>query len=128
VTQLSLFLRVCIAATILAVFSCIGVNAQGCSNLTLSASVTSGCSPLFVKFTVTGAPGGSTYSWDFGNGLVPGHDTASKIFTNAGKYTIRLQVVLPGNVICNINRTDYIEVLPSPKPIIGVVPGRRVCN
>ena len=90
--------------------------------------VTKACPPAQVKFTCTGAPSGSSFSWDFGAGSVSGKDTIYKIFTTSGKYTVTLKVTLSGGTICTIVKKDMFEILPAPTPIIGVVPGRFLCD
>lgn len=105
------------------VYTVTGTDANGCtatdvvsvsvsSNPLANASFspTSGISPLTVDFTNLSA-GGSSYFWDFGNGLTNTTSTASAVSTtySSGTYTITLTAT---NGNCQDTWTGQIIVLP----------------
>jgi len=79
-------------------------------SLSISADVTTGCSPLVVHFTGSG-PSGDSYQWNFGNGapLSPLFPMASTSYTSPGTYTCTLKDLTTG-----ATKTITITVYPSP--------------
>ena len=79
-----------------------------------SASNTSGCAPLLVKFTdqSTGSP--TSWSWDFGNGQLSTLQNPVISYAQPGTYTVRL-IVKDSLGIDDEIKTDYITVFPAPR-------------
>ncbi len=90
--------------------------------------VAKACPPAQVKFTASGFPSGSKFSWDFGAGSVSGKDTIYKIFTNAAKYTVTLSVTLPSGSTCTVTKKDMFEILQAPTPVVACSPSRFLCD
>lgn len=61
------------------------------------ASDTAGCVPMIVHFTNTSS-GGTTYSWDFGNGNFSTSTDASTSYLTAGTYTVTLTATNSGGL------------------------------
>jgi gliding motility-associated-like protein len=104
------------------IYTVTGTDANGCSatdavsvtvlaNASANASFTptSGVAPLSVDFTNLSS-GGTSYSWDFGNGLtqITGSTSAVSTIYEAGIYTITLAAL---NGSCQSTWTGSIEVL-----------------
>ena len=87
-------------------------NAQA-PNPEFSATPTSGCGPLGVKFTdqSTGSP--LFWDWDFGNGQTSTQQNPSVVYTNPGTYTVTL-IVRNRDGSNVIQKTGYITVFPFP--------------
>ncbi len=88
-----------------------------CSSIAFSADITNGCAPSAVKFTATGYPAGSRFSWNFGGGYTayaPVDSIKYFLFKNVGQFTIELNVDI-GGTICNVTKTNYINVGTKPK-------------
>jgi len=81
-----------------------------------SATPTSGCSPLVVRFTdqSTGSP--AQWRWDLGNGTISFLQNPAATYFTPGKYTIQL-VVRNASGADSIAKTEYIEVYA--KPVIN---------
>jgi gliding motility-associated-like protein len=101
-----------------------------CSGIDFTSDLTTTkkCPPNAIKFTAKGVPSGSSYSWDFGTGAVSGTDTIYKIFVTPAKYTVTLKITLSNGTVCKVTKKDMFEILPAPTPVIGVTPGRFLCN
>ena len=72
---------------LLPIFS-FSVNAQVNSNF--SASTTTGCAPLIVKFTDLSTGGATTWDWSFGNSVTSKDQNPSTIYTLPGVYAVTL--------------------------------------
>ncbi len=105
------------------------MNAQ-CAGIDFKSDlkVSKACPPAQVKFTASGFPSGSSFSWDFGSGSVSGRDTIYKIFTTAAKYTVTLTVTLSGGSTCTVTKKDMFEILPAPIPTVTCSPSKYLCN
>jgi gliding motility-associated-like protein len=84
---------------------------------TINTNTVAGCVPLTISFTNATAPtgAGSTYTWNFGNGIV----TSSSLnpvhtFTASGVYTISLIVQDPTSCNLQDESISYITVHPTP--------------
>ncbi len=89
----------------------------------ISANVLSGCAPLCVLFTDTSLTTCSSSTWTFGDGT----DTAScfnasHCFTIAGTFTITNIVTSAAGCVGSGSQTNYITVLPQPKPAYSYWP------
>lgn len=88
-----------------------------------------GCSPLLVTFTnsTLGAPPGSTYSWNFGDGGVSTSQNPTHIY-GPGSFNVTLIVKTPGIDACSdtLVRKDIIKVS---KPYVPKYLGDTIlCN
>lgn len=78
-----------------------------------SASVTSGCGPLSVKFSDLSANSPLYWQWDFGNGQTGNVQNPSVVYTTPGTYTVTL-IARNRSGANAIRKTDYITVYPYP--------------
>jgi len=79
------------------------------ASFTMSSS--GGCSPLTVTFknTTIGAPPGSKYSWDFGDGGSSTSQDPSHTYLS-GSYTVKLVITSPGGCSDTIIMQNIIKV------------------
>jgi gliding motility-associated-like protein len=73
------------------------------------------CAPNVATFSIINLPSGASVHWDFGNGTLSGNTNPSRLYSNAGEYTIKLEVTLINNAVCTLSQTNYIKVKPPPK-------------
>ncbi|SFF16117.1 PKD domain-containing protein [Spirosoma endophyticum] len=93
-------------------------------NGSFTTSVSSGCSPLSVSFSMSGnAQPGVTYNWDFGNSITstafqPGQQT----YVNQGRQPQSFTVTFGGSNACGSipKTTQIITVLPRARAELGV--------
>jgi gliding motility-associated-like protein len=99
------------------------------SNFNLTATPSTGCSPLTVEFTAD--PGAFSYEWHFGDGqTMSGINALSHIYENNGNAPQIFDVQLNTSSVFGCLDTTYtsIEVAPSPKsqfsssPLDGCAP------
>lgn len=74
-----------------------------------SASPTSGPAPLAVKFTDSSKGEITKWMWDFGDGQIGKDQHPSHTYSNAGKYTVTLQVTGPGGTD-TVTKDGYLTV------------------
>ena len=74
-----------------------------------TASVTEGVVPLEVVFTDTSTGDVAAWSWDFGDGEGATVQDPTHVFTEAGRYTVRL-VVDSGYDTHEVTKSNYITV------------------
>ena len=89
----------------------------------ISANILSGCAPLCVSFTDTSLTTCSSATWSFGDGS----DTtscfnATHCFNTAGTFTVTNVVASAAGCIGSGTQTNYITVLPQPKPAFSYWP------
>lgn len=109
--MIKFLLRNTLIAALLFVISPFQRSYGQCSGIDFTASKTVGCAPAIISFYASGAPKGSTYSWNMGNGTsFTGTDTASNIFSSTGTFDISLEVTLPNGTVCTITKTQYITI------------------
>ncbi|MEX0968380.1 MAG: PKD domain-containing protein [Bacteroidia bacterium] len=90
---------------------------SNCSSIDFNADLRIACTPGLINIIATGAPLGSEFYWDFGNGFLSGNDSVFRSFSSPGNYTIKLLVKLPNGTFCDtVIKAGYITVLPSPSP------------
>lgn len=99
------------ACCILLACICINVSAQLNANFTSTSP--QGCSPLIVYFTDASAGNPTQWFWDLGNGATSTDPTASAIYINPGKYTIKLIVKNAGGTD-SVIKVDFINVYADP--------------
>lgn len=79
-----------------------------------SASVTSGCGPLSVRFTDISSGTPKFWNWDFGNGQFSNQQNPTTAYTTPGTYSVTL-VVRNESGADGETKTGLITVFPSPK-------------
>ena len=83
---------------------------SGTLSVDFSASPLSGTAPLTVTFTSLVTPTGSySHTWDFGDGNTAAVISPTHTYTQAGVYTVSLQVSNAGGSE-TLTRTDYLSV------------------
>jgi len=96
----------------------------------ISASVTSGPSPLRVNFTSTWAGESGSFHWDFGDGLSSNQSEPVNVYLEPGTYSVHLtrsydsgtQEIISNDLI-SVTKTVSIPVASfSTKPVSGPVP------
>lgn len=98
-----------------------------CSNLKLSADKKFQCAPGIVNFKLSGAPVGSSYLWDFGNGYVANTDTVYEFFLNPKVIDVRVQVTFPNGTTCTLQENGIAEILG--KPILQYdISRKKLCD
>ena len=109
------------------------LNLQGraqCGGIDFVSSISTGCVPAMAKFTASGFPSGSTFSWDFGSGYTPTSAQDSikyNLFNNQGVYSIGLAVTLPGGMVCNVNKGNMITI--GLQPVVSFAASRnKLCE
>ncbi|PHX82726.1 MAG: hypothetical protein CK539_03130 [Flavobacteriales bacterium] len=84
----------------------------------LTASVTSGCSPVCVNFSDSSfiAPPSiiNSWFWDFGDGNTSTLQNPSHCYNTAGIYTVYLEVKSANGCINSVTFTNYINVFQIP--------------
>lgn len=101
-----------------------------CTGIDFYTNTPNGCVPHLAKFTATGFPSGSEFSWDFGTGYSSQSSSDSSkvnVFTIAGFYTIKLKVFLPLGGTCVITKNNYVTVGNKPVPVF-TVNNTLICN
>ncbi|MEA3496221.1 MAG: PKD domain-containing protein, partial [Bacteroidota bacterium] len=92
---------------ILILFTNFNLFAQ--TNADFSSNVTSGCSPLSVKFTNLSTGNPTSFYWNFGNGQTSVKINPSATYLNPGSYTVILKVS-DANGTNTITKTNFITV------------------
>lgn len=80
-----------------------------------SATPTSGCAPLLVRFTDNSTGNPTAWNWDLGNGTFSIIQNPSVTYFNPGTYTIKLVVRNAAGDADSITKTDYITVNARPQ-------------
>lgn len=78
-----------------------------------TSDVTTGCAPLLVRFTDASTGNPTTWNWEFSNGTLSSVQNPAVTFNDPGTYSVKL-VVQNANGIAQVERINYITVLPSP--------------
>ncbi|MEX2590386.1 MAG: PKD domain-containing protein [Chitinophagales bacterium] len=94
------------------VFGSFSAHAQVTANFT--ANITSGCSPVVVRFSDQSTGNISSWNWKFGNGSTSSSQNPGKIYITPGKYTVELTVSDGVNTDV-IVMNDFIEVFEDPE-------------
>jgi gliding motility-associated-like protein len=81
-----------------------------------TASVTSGCAPVLVRFSDNSAGNPTTWNWDLGNGTISTQKDPVTTYQTSGFYTVSL-TVSNGTVSNTIVRSQYISIFD--KPIVN---------
>jgi len=96
-----------------------------CGSFDFYANDSTACIPQVIKFRITGSPpAGTTYKWDFGTGYNPGADSAVFLYTNAGKYDVKVELSFPNSTKCVITKSNFIEA--GLKPKVDIVTDKSV--
>jgi outer membrane protein assembly factor BamB len=75
-----------------------------------TASVTSGATPLFVRFTDFSTDYPTNWSWDFGDGATSTLQNPTHVYLANGTYTVNLTATNPSGS-GTVSKTDYITVM-----------------
>ncbi|HUB61036.1 MAG TPA: PKD domain-containing protein [Puia sp.] len=85
-----------------------------------TSNVTSGCSPLQVRFQDQSSNNPTSWEWDFGNGQTSsGTPTPSVVYTSPGTYTVTL-IVKNASGAGAVRDSNYITVYASPNVSFGL--------
>jgi PKD repeat protein len=97
----------------------IKVTSRPAANFT--SSVTSGKTPLNVKFTDTSTGTPASWKWDFGDGTSSTQQNPTHKYSKAGTYTVILTVknAVGSNTV---TKTDYIKVTAKPVAEFSATP------
>lgn len=79
-----------------------------------SATPSSGCSPLIVRFTDESQGNPDQWRWDLGNGTISFLQNPSATYFSPGKYTVKL-VARNASSEDSVIKTEYIEVFANPR-------------
>lgn len=82
-------------------------------SVNFTATPTTGCAPLVVRFTDQTTGGATFWDWDLGNGQLSTAQNPVVAYSQPGTYTVKL-VVRNATGIAQTIKTDYITVYPSP--------------
>jgi gliding motility-associated-like protein len=96
-------------------------------NADFSSSITKGCSFVTVVFKNNSTPStGLSYFWEFGNGANSNEANPIILFTEPGKYTVKL-VVSDGVNSDSIIKQNYITVFKKPIPSFSTPSSKIGC-
>ena len=98
-----------------------------CNTLNLTVDKTHQCAPGTLNFQLTGAPVGSKYIWDFGEGPSQHSDTVYKFYVNPTVVSVTVAVTFPNGQTCNITKTNISEILPKPQPSFEIS-RKKLCD
>jgi len=85
-----------------------------------TANVTSGCSPLEVKFQDQSTNNPTSWEWDFGNGQTSsGSPTPHVVYSSPGTYTVTL-IVKNASGTAAVRDSNYITIFASPTVAFGL--------
>lgn len=90
--------------------------AQGqCSKYKLFANDSVGCLNDIISFkTIPSPPSGSVLNWDFEIKSVTNEATPTVAFTKDDTFTCKVEIKLPTNETCNLERKDYVIIAADP--------------
>jgi gliding motility-associated-like protein len=83
-------------------------------NISISASVLSGCVPLCSDLKSTSSSGITSYNWTMNGGGISSSSTTQACFNQGGTYTVGLTVI--DNNGC-ANSSNLINLIASPQPV-----------
>ena len=86
-----------------------GTVPAGAPVASFTASTTTGTAPLAMNFTSTSTGTINTYTWAFGDGTSSNSQNPSKLYSNAGVYSVSLTVTGPSGANTNV-KSNYITV------------------
>ncbi len=78
-----------------------------------SASQTSGCFPLPVKFSdLSVAQSGTVtkWQWDFGDGVISGDSSAQHVYKSAGNFNVSLRITNSFGCVKSKTKSQYIQI------------------
>ncbi len=107
-------MRKLLTTTLVAVFLPLFAFSQ-CSSLKLSVDKKTQCAPGIVNFKITGAPNGSSYQWDFGNGFTTNTDTVYEFFINPKDVDVTVKTTFPNGTKCTTTAKKITRILPKPQ-------------
>lgn len=86
------------------------------AQISIVANPSGGCAPITVNFSVTGAPGGSTYEWYFGDGTISNLAAPVKTYTSGGEKFVGVDVFDAGGVFVGSDY-QYLNLGGAPEQI-----------
>ena len=119
-------MRKLLTTTLIAVFLPLAAFSQ-CSNLKISVDKKIQCAPGIVIFHVSGAPAGSKYVWDFGNGFVSNTDTVYEFFLTPQVVDVEVKVTFPSGLTCTVAEKNITEILGKPE-LSYTISRRKLCD
>lgn len=90
------------------------VIVYGQLNAGFSASATTGCTPVGIKFTDLSTGNPTVWFWNFGNGFTSTQQNPVTTYINSGRYTVRL-IIKNASGENYVEKENYITVSPTPK-------------
>lgn len=95
--------------------------------INFSADILSACAPLTVNFSDFTTPAIQSWQWDFDDPTSGGSNTSnlqnpSHTFTNAGTYSINLNVITTDGCHGNYEYSNMITVYPNPVAMFSATP------
>lgn len=85
-----------------------------CGAINFASPDTIICAPQSARFTIQNLPAGASVFWDFGNGTLAGNTSPQRFYQDSGEYTVKLQVTLVNNAVCEVEKVAFIKVKPKP--------------
>lgn len=119
-------MRKLLTTTLIAVFLPLAAFSQ-CSNLKLTVDKQIQCAPGIVNFKLTGAPSGSSYLWNFGNGFVANTDTVYEFFLNPQVVNVEVKVTFPDGSQCSVAEKGIANILGKPE-LSYTISRRKLCD
>lgn len=87
-----------------------------CKGISLTSNKTEICAPGLIEFKVIGAPAGSAYQWDVGQGTINGVDTIYGFYQQAQKVNASVRITFPNGQTCSLSEQNMVEVHGTPQP------------
>lgn len=122
-----MLVRIATKASCLLLFCLVVSSAKAQLSADFTATPTSGCAPMVVRFTDLSTGNPTQWRWDLGNGTISFLQNPSVTYFNPGLYNIKLVVRRP-NQADSIVKTQYIRVNAKPtvqftaSPLVGCYP------
>ncbi len=99
---------------LLILFVLLGLSVNAQLKADFSADITSGCTPLLVRFNDLSTGNPTTWKWDLGEGSPPAYaKSVSKVYTTPGVYTVSL-VVTNASGKDSVAKQGYIRIFAKP--------------
>lgn len=87
-----------------------------CSGLSVTVDKSSQCAPGLVKFTLQGAPKGSSLMWDFGKGFGANADTVYEFYLDPTIVNVSVKIAFPDGTKCQVTQNGIAQIRAKPEP------------